>query len=294
MKRALIVGCGYSGLRLARRLLELGLRVVGTTRDAERAAELRRAGIEPWLGELDDRRTRVVIAELEPQLVAYFVPPVAAGAVDPVLSAVLEAVTQASLEAFLYASSTAVYGDRNGDWVDETTEVRPSGSASRRHAAERLVLDAARDEAVPGRVCRITGIYGPGRTLRGALESGRYVLIEGHDSWVSRIHVDDLVEGLIAAWRRGKSGGVYNMVDDEPHRASAFARLAAHLHGLPEPETISESEARARLSESRLRRKFSNKRVRSVRLREELGVALKFASYRIGLPAAVEAEGAGD
>jgi nucleoside-diphosphate-sugar epimerase len=292
MKRALIVGCGYSGCRLGRRLSGMGVRVMGTTRADERAAELRQAAVEPLVGSLDDRETLRRIEEFEPELVAYFVPP-RGDAPDPLLAKMLEASTGAPVQAFLYASSTSVYGDRDGGWVDETTAIRPEDAGSTRHACERQAIEAARARGIPTRVCRITGIYGPGRTLRRSLESGRYVLIEGRDSWVSRIHVDDLVTGMIAAWRHGAEGRVYNLVDDEPHSASDFARLAARLHELPEPAVISESEARERLSESRLRRKLSNKRVRSVRLKEELGVALAYPSYRVGLPAAVEAERAG-
>ncbi len=229
MKRALIIGCGYTGARLGARLIDMDFRVIGTTR--------------------------------------------------------------APIEAFLYASSTAVYGDRGGDWVDETTMVRPDSDVARaRHAAERLIVEAAWSYQTPTRICRITGIYGPGRTLRPLLESGEYILIKEWDAWVSRIHVDDLVSGLIGAWRRGGDGRVYNMVDEEPHRASEFANLAAELQGLSRPEWVEEEEARERYDESRLARKLESKRVRSVRLGSDLGVELEYPSYRVGLRAAIEGE----
>ncbi len=210
---------------------------------------------------------------------------------DDPLTKVLAATARAPLEAFLYASSTAVYGDRGGDWVDETTMVKPeSPEAEARHEAERIVVEAAWSYQTPTRVCRITGIYGPGRTLKKALESGDYVLIEGHDSWVNRIHVDDLVSGLLAAWTKGGDGRVYNLVDDEPHRASEFADLAAELQGLQRPEWVDESEARRRLGEERLRRKLANKRVRSLRLKDDLRVELTYPTYREGLAAALEQE----
>ncbi|NIN71228.1 MAG: NAD-dependent epimerase/dehydratase family protein [Gemmatimonadetes bacterium] len=288
MKRALVVGCGYTGMRLAARLREMDVRVVATTRRASRGAELEAAGIEPLVGELGAKETLRRIDELGPELVAYFVPP---GGEDDPLTKILAATARAPLEAFLYASSTAVYGDRGGDWVDETSMVQPeSPEAEARHAAERICVEAAWSYQTPTRICRITGIYGPGRTLKKALASGDYVLIAGHDSWVSRIHVDDLVSGLLAAWTKGGDGRVYNLVDDEPHRASEFANLAADLQGLPRPEWVEESEARRRLGEQRLRRKLANKRVRSLRLKDDLLVELKYPSYTLGLPAAV-AEG---
>jgi nucleoside-diphosphate-sugar epimerase len=288
MKRALIVGCGYTGMRLASRLREMDIRVVGMTRSESRAARLEAAGIEPLVGELGDKETLRRIDELGPELVAYLVPP--RGEDDP-LTKVLAATARAPLEAFLYASSTAVYGDRGGDWVDETTMVKPeTPEAEARHEAERIIVEAAWSYQTPTRICRITGIYGPGRTLKKTLESGDYVLIEGHDSWVNRIHVDDLVSGLLAAWTRGGDGRVYNMVDDEPHRASEFANLAADLQGLPRPEWVDESEARRRLGEERLRRKLANKRVRSLRLKDDLMVELRYPTYREGLAATVEQE----
>lgn len=118
MKRALILGCGYTGIRLAARAAELGLEVTGTTRSETRAAEAAALRIEPLVGELVGRGILNRIAELAPHVVFYLVPPILNGP-DPLLS-VLELVTRPGLEAFVYASSTAVYGDRAGAWVDES------------------------------------------------------------------------------------------------------------------------------------------------------------------------------
>lgn len=286
MTRALIVGCGYAGQRLAARLVAEGCAVAGTTRNLERATRLESGGVRPLVGELTDRELLREMDRFGPEVVFYFVPPADEG--DSDLRRVLKATARAPLEAFVYASSTSVYGDRNGDWVDETTTPRPEGAAAEaRQAAERVVVGAGWDYQTPTRVCRITGIYGPGRTLRRLLEVGDYLLIEGRDTWVNRIHVDDLVSGLIAAWRRGGDGRVYNLADDEPHRASEFAILAARLHSLPRPEWVSEEEAARRLSERRLRRKAGSKRVRNRRLHEELRVELRYPNYREGLRAAI-------
>lgn len=287
MKRALIVGCGYTGTRLAARLLELDLEVVGTTRDEGRAAELETLGVRPLVGGLGDDEFIRKLERSAPAVAFYFVPPTD-DEPDPLRDVLAATARGAQLEAFVYCSSTSVYGDREGAWVDETDLPRPEGrSAEARLAAERAVLGAGRDHQTPTRICRVTGIYGPGRTLKRLLERGDYLLIEGQDTWVNRIHVDDLASGLIAAWRLGRDAEVYNLGDDEPHRASEFACLAARLHGLPEPEWVTPEEAAARLSSSRLRRKTTNKRVRNRRLREELKVDLRYPSFREGLPASV-------
>lgn len=289
MTRALIVGCGYTGCRLGTRLTEMGLRVVGTTRSEVRAARLREVGIEPWVGGLGDERAPTRIAELSPQLVVYLVPPSPSGE-DPLVR-ILGATAGRSLDAFVYASSTSVYGDHDGDWVDESSAVAPEGANARLRAdGEREVRKAARAAAVPARICRIAGIYGPGRTLRRALQTGSYVLIRGRDTWVNRIHVSDLVSGLIGAWQHGADGEVYNLVDDEPHAASEFANLAADLHGLPRPSWVGESEAAERFTGARLRRKLASKRVRNRRLKKELGVRLAHPTFRSGLPASVAEE----
>ncbi len=283
-KTALLIGCGYTGIRLARPLLERGFRVVGVSRRAEHDPELRRAGIQPLAGDLSEPDFLSVLGKLSPSVVAYFVPPQKA---DDPLPAVLAATRNALLEAFLYASSSSVYGDCGGEWVDETTAISSNNTGDPdRFAAEHCVVEAGMS-GIPTRICRITGIYGPDRTLKHLLANGQYTLIEGRDPWVNRIHVDDLVAGFIAAWGKGESGMVYNMVDEQPHRASEFANLAADLNRLPRPVRISEIEARTRYDVAELQRKLSSKRVRCLRLGNELGLSLKYPGFRTGLAAAV-------
>ncbi len=286
---ALIVGCGYVGVRLGRRLAAEGLEVVGTTRSEDRASELESAGLRPLVGELTDRETLRQIDRLGARAAVYLVPPQRDGP-DP-LRGVLTALGRAPLEAFVYGSSTGVYGDRDGAWVDEGDRPDPSDPRTEaRLAAEREVLRTGWDLQTPTRIARISGIYGPGRTLRRSLERGDYLLIRDLDTWVNRIHVDDLVSALIAACWRGIDGRVYNLVDDAPHRSSEFALLAAELHGLSAPQWVDREEAEARYGPGRLRRKLSNKRVRNRRMREELEVELRYPDYRTGLPAAVKEE----
>lgn len=283
-KTALVIGCGYTGTRLALPLLERGFRVIGVSRRAEQDPELRRAGIQPMAGNLSEPDFLSALHKLSPSVVAYFVPPQKG---DDPLPAVLAATSNPLLEAFLYASSSSVYGDRGGAWVDETTAISSNDTGDPdRYDAERCVAGAGMD-GIPTRICRITGIYGPDRTLKHLLANGGYTLIEDGDPWVNRIHVDDLVAGFLAAWEKGTAGMVYNMVDEQPHRASEFANLAADLNHLPRPARITELEARTRYDAAELRRKLSSKRVRCLRLGNELGVRLRYPGFRAGLAAAV-------
>lgn len=304
-ERALILGCGYTGIRLARELIAGGHPVAGTTRDEKRAGRLRAEGIEPVLYAAA-RPERLSDAPGEPPEVAfYLIPPLRdpggadPGEADPEAAegrgagTALRALAARGLRDFVYVSSTSVYGDRAGAWVDERDEPAPDSPLGRaRLAEEEGVREAARASGVEARVARVAGIYGPGRTLGEAIRSGRWERIEGLDSWSNRIHVDDLVQGLLAVWRRGEPGGTYNLSDGRPHRSSEYARLTADLLGLELP-SVPEAEARERYGEDRLARKLSSRRVSNRRLREELGVRLRYPSYREGVPAALRAERAG-
>ncbi|MDP2479565.1 MAG: NAD-dependent epimerase/dehydratase family protein [Candidatus Palauibacterales bacterium] len=290
MAEALIVGCGYTGLRLGRRLGSEGHRVMGTTRSPDRVPELRGAGIEARLLDLGQPGATRVLGRESPDVVFYLAPPIGE---DPgaEIEALLRVLGRAPLEAFVYASSTSVYGDRGGEIVDASTLPRPDSPAGRaRLATERRVLQAGWTFDARPRIARIGGIYGPGRILREAIREGRYRAVDGVEAWSNRIHVDDLVEGLVAIWRRGENGRIYDLVDDEPHLSDAFARLVAERCGL-ELRTLTLEETRAAYGPDRLARKLGSKRVSNRRMREELGVELRYPTYREGLPAALDGEG---
>lgn len=292
--RALILGCGYVGVRLARRLTEEGVQVIGTTR-GERAAEVAAAGAIPALADVLQPATLRPLVEWRPHVVFDLIRPPRAGAdaytVDGARN-VAEAFRSAPPEALVYVSSTAVYGRREGEVTDEETPVAPSSPAGEaRVEAERVYLGAFREWGLPARVCRVPGIYGPGRTLRGRLETGAYRRMDDEDLWVSRIHVDDLAAGLVAAWRRGRAGEVYLLCDDEPVTGAEYAELTANILGLPLPPTVSREDIRHELSASGFERRIGARRCSNRRMREELGVVLRYPSVREGVPAALREEG---
>jgi nucleoside-diphosphate-sugar epimerase len=290
MADALIVGCGYTGMRLGRRLVSEGHSVVGTTRSPDRVPELAGVGIEARVLDLGARGAARALGRESPDVVFYLAPPIGE---DPgaEIEALFRVLGRAPLEAFVYASSTSVYGDRGGEVVHASTLPRPDSPAGRaRLATERRVLQAGWTFDARPRIARIGGIYGPGRTLREAIREGRYRVLDGVETWSNRIHVDDLVEGLLAVWRRGENGRIYDLVDDEPHVSDAFARLVAERCGL-ELCAFTLEEARAAYGPDRLARKLGSKRVSNRRMRDELGVELRYPTYREGVPAALEGEG---
>ncbi|MFN0053333.1 MAG: NAD-dependent epimerase/dehydratase family protein, partial [Planctomycetales bacterium] len=179
---------------------------------------------------------------------------------------------------FVYISSTSVYGEDAGEWVDEETQCRPRSSNGQVCLDAELELRTAIPSAI---VLRLAGIYGPGRLIAriDSLRSG--VPLEGNpDAWLNLIHVDDAVETVQAAHDRGPAGATYVVADDRPHRRGDYYSLLARLIGAPPPvfaQFVAAGDAPAPL----------NKRCRNRRIREELQVALRYPTLAEGLPAAL-------
>jgi nucleoside-diphosphate-sugar epimerase len=191
-----------------------------------------------------------------------------------------------------YLSTTGVYGDRGGERVDETSELQPTSErGTRRVAAETAWLDLCRDRDVPVHFFRLAGIYGPGRSPFDALRAGTARRIDKPGQVFSRIHVDDLATVLRASMARPRPGAVYNVCDDEPASPAEVIAHAAALLGLP-PLPLVPFEA-AELSPMARSFYADNKRVSNALIKQELGVRLRYPSYRDGLPAILADESAG-
>jgi len=277
-KTLLSIGHGYSATALSRRLKKSGWRIIGTTRSAEKAERLRTAGIEPliWPGTPLplDAATHVLTS----------VSPTETG--DPVIAEAgkdLRAATH--LDWVGYLSTTGVYGDHAGGWVDETTPLTPSTDRGRaRVAAEAEWAQLG----LPLHVFRLAGIYGPGRGPFAKVKSGRARRIIKTGQVFSRIHVDDIGQVLAASIARPDPGAVYNVCDDDPAPPQDVIAHAAKLLGLPVPEAVAFEDAEM----SPMARSFyaESKRVRNNRIKDELGVELAYPDYRTGLAAVLKAE----
>lgn len=295
-KRALILGCGYVGCALARTLVREGIEVKATTRSRERVREIEALGATPALADVMTPASLLPLVEWEPHVVFDLVRPQRIGA-DRYTSwgtrNVAHAFSRSPLDALVYLSSTSVYGRRGGEETDEATELDPSSPAGRSRAeAESVYLQLFDGGGFPIRICRVPGIYGPGRTLRQRLESGAYRRLDDDELWISRIHVDDLAEGLVAAWLRGAPGRVYLLCDDEPVTGREYAELTASLLSLPLPPAVSREDIRHELTSSAFERRISARRCSNRRMREELGVIPRYPSVRVGIAAALREEGA--
>ncbi len=293
---ALVLGCGYVGLRLAAALRHHGMAVAGTTRSTARFPEIVAAGAEPLFANVLEPESLAALAARQPDLVFDLVRPQRTGE-DRFTTWGTRNVASAFIPSrpasLVYLSSTSVYGRRDGAWTDETTPVAPASPlGSARIECEAIYAAAYAAGQFPVRICRSPGIYGPGRTLRSRLEQGAYTRVDDDNLWVSRIHVDDLVRGLIAAALAGSPGEVYLLCDNEPVTGREYAELTASLLSRPVPPAVDREDIREDLTASAFERRISARRCDNRRMREELRVTPRYPSVREGVPAALAEEGA--
>jgi nucleoside-diphosphate-sugar epimerase len=209
---------------------------------------------------------------------------------DPVLAHLRDAFAEAPhLEWVGYLSTTGVYGDHAGGWVDEDTPLTPSTERGHaRVAAETEWQALRRDHGLPLHIFRLAGIYGPGRSPFERVRAGTARRIVKSGQVFSRCHVEDIAQVLIASIRHPDPGRVYNICDDDPAPPQDVIAFAAALLDLPPPPEIPFEEADL----SPMARSFyaESKRVRNDRIKRELGVRLKYPDYRSGLAQLLSAE----
>ncbi|WP_133136747.1 SDR family oxidoreductase [Legionella rowbothamii] len=272
-------GFGYTATRLAHQLLSLGFDVVGTTRQerkkvmshppAIRLIDFNAPDIENYLSE----STHLLIS----------IPPVAGGG-DYVLSHYSELIRRhaAHIEWVGYLSSTGVYGDYQGNWVDEESICRPqSASGILRKEAEKAWFSYAKDNQLPLHIFRLAGIYGPERNPLERIQSGKEYSIYKEGQVFSRTHVDDIASVLLASIKNPHPLSIYNVADDEPAASYVVDAYAASLLKRSPLPLISFEDASISPKEQEFY--LSNRRVSNAKIKRELNIALHFPTYREGL-----------
>ncbi|WP_292294210.1 SDR family oxidoreductase [Marivita sp.] len=281
-KTLLSLGHGYSATYLAKRLLPHGWRIAGTTRDPDHFGALHAQGVTPLLWDRD-----AILPWLEnASHVLVSAGPTESG--DPSLALLKSDIeAQAARLTWLgYLSTTGVYGDAKGDWIDESAPLTPATERGRRRVTAEAAWASIPD--LPLHIFRLAGIYGPGRGPFAKVRDGTARRIIKPGQVFSRIHVEDIAQVLEASMTHPKPGTVYNLCDDDPAPPQDVIRHAATLLGVEAPPETPFDEAEL----SPMARSFysESKRVRNDRIKSDLGVTLKYPDYRAGLAAVLADE----
>lgn len=282
-----IAGCGYLGRKIANRLA-LSPPPWGMVRSQESARQLAGLDIKPVLADLDSAVRTALPTENEQ--VFYLAPPPSSGQTDQRMQHFLEALDiSGHPQRIVYISTTGVYGDCQGNWVDENQPAAPVADRARRRldAEQQLIRwqRAGNGELV---ILRVAGIYGPGRLPRERLRKGLPMVEEKAAPWTNRIHVDDLVSVCLAAMSNGLNGEIYNVSDGHPGNMTDYFNRVADLLKLPRPTLITAAKARDQLSPGLLSYLRESRRIDNRKMLQQLAVSLRYPTLAEGLPACLD------
>jgi nucleoside-diphosphate-sugar epimerase len=283
-ERLFIFGLGYSGLEIARLARAAGWSVAGTCTSEQKAAELRADGIE---AHCFDGTTALPAGAMDgASHVLCTIAPGTTG--DPALRTCSRLLRQARWLGYL--STTGVYGDQGGGWVDEATPAKPGQPRSiERLAAERAWQALGLEAGVAVDVFRLPGIYGPGRSAVDQAKAGTARRIDKPGQVFSRVHVEDIAGTVLMAISGAHAGAIYNVADDLPASTSDVVAFACELLGKPVPPAIPWQQAEPTMSAMARSFYAETRRVKNDRIKNELGVVLRYPTYREGLRAIVAA-----
>ncbi|SDL68784.1 SDR family oxidoreductase [Paracoccus chinensis] len=281
--RLVVLGHGYSAGFLTRRLVPQGWSVTGTSRDDP--ARVATTGATPlhWPGEEDAVRAEIAHAD------AILISAGPDGGECPALRDFGPSIAASPARWLGYLSTTGVYGDRQGEWVDEDSDLAPSTRRGRdRVAAEAGWQTLAADHGLPLHIFRLAGIYGPGRGPFEKVRNGTARRIIKPGQVFSRIHAEDIAQVLAASIARPDPGAIYNLCDDDPAPPEDVLEHAARLLGLPPPPA--EDFATAEMTPMARSFYAESKRVSNDRIKHNLGIRLIHPDYRSGLAAILAEE----
>ncbi len=286
----LILGCGYVGERLARGCVAEGIKVTATTRSVARADELKRMGINGVVSDSPASLSDGLLSQCDALLDSIPLTRDESGmhASQPEwLPLIVPKLSKLKWAGYL--STTGVYGDAGGAWVDESWPCNPgSPRGSERLKAERAWLDVG----LPAEVFRIAGIYGPERNIISRLRAGGYQAVAWEPPhYSSRIHVDDIVAALMAAMDKPKAGRIVNLADDEPLPHTDYVIEVARMLGAPVPEVLTPEEGERVLPAAMLDFFRDNKKVSNRLLHVELLESLIYPNFRVGIQDLIREEG---
>jgi nucleoside-diphosphate-sugar epimerase len=281
-----VFGLGYTALQFIYLHRQRFTGVSGTVRSVEKAKAIKAMGVEACRFDGKDFDP-VILQHLERAEALLISAPPADGR-DPVLGQFSAAIAAAPRLRWVgYLSTIGVYGDAGGAWVDETTPPNPAATRARqRIAAERQWLELGASAHFAVQIFRLAGIYGPGRNALVKVADGTAKRIVKPGQVFNRIHTEDIAQVLMASIEKPSRNAIYNVADDEPGPPQDVIAYAAGLLGQAPPPEVPFDEA----DQTPMARAFyeDNKRVRNTRIKSELGVTLRYPTYRDGLRALIQ------
>lgn len=292
MDSILISGCGDIGKRVAQCLLSRSseqVSVYGLTRNLDTADELESLGIRPVIADLDEP-TSLINLPSKSATVFHLAPPPNDGqgenrVRDPRFRALLNAFEIYGVpEKIILLSTTAVYGDCKGEWIDESAPVNPQTDRGRRRLDAELALrEWCEAHNVSYVILRVSGIYGPGRFPIERLKKALPILREDLAPYSNRIQQDDLAMVCVAAAERAASGSVYNVCDGHPSTMSHYFKAIASAFNLPAPQELDREQAEKQLSAGMLSYLNESRRLSNKKMLDELDVVLQYPDLASGL-----------
>lgn len=280
--RILVVGCGDVGLRLVH-LLGDRFRIFALTHTPQRSGALRAAGAIPIVADLDRRDSLLAFGGIAPTVV-HLAPPQTRGALDLRTKALVSVLH--GVRRLVYVSTSGVYGDCDGDWVDETRTVAPQTDRARRRVdAEVRLRDWAKCRGAALTILRVPGIYANDRLPLSRLSTGTPVLRPEDDVYTNHIHADDLARLVVLTLFRGRPQRVYHAVDSSAMRMGEWFDLLADSKGLSRPGRATRAEIESQVSVERLSFMSESRRLTNARITDELGMRLSYPTVREGLEA---------
>jgi len=276
MNRLLIIGAGDVALRTIP-LLHNRFKLYALIRNPAYRERLRGLKVTPVLGDLDDRASLSRIAGLA-DAVLHFAPPPAQGKGDPRTRNLLAALSRGTLpQRLVYISTSGVYGDCGGEFIDETHRLNPqTPRAQRRVAAEQLIRDWAKRHSVKASILRVPGIYAADRFPLDRLQAGSPAVVANEDSYTNHIHADDLAHIALAALHHGRPNRVYHAVDGDGMKMGDYFDAIADAFGLTHPPRLSREQVRQAVSPMMWSFMNESRRLSNQRLQKELRVRLRY------------------
>ena len=276
MNRLLIIGAGDVALRTIP-LLHNFFKLYALIRNPAYRERLRGLNVTPVLGDLDDRASLLRIAGLA-DAVLHFAPPPVQGTGDPRTRNLLAALSRGTLpKRLVYISTSGVYGDCDGEFIDETHRLNPqTPRAQRRVVAEQLIRDWAKRHSVNASILRVPGIYAADRFPLDRLQAGSPAIVANEDSYTNHIHANDLAHIALAALHHGRPNRVYHAVDGDEMKMGDYFDAIADAFGLKYPPRLPREQVRQAVSPMMWSFMNESRRLSNQRLQKELRVRLRY------------------